>query len=439
MRICILSFMFPPIVGGSEMQALKQAQELQARGHEVFVVTLRHNKTWPAEEIVEGVKTIRVAGGLFRRDGSLRIGPQAIVPVNMTMLAKLWSLRNQFDVIHSMQISCISTMATLVCRLMHKPILISVQSAGPTDEQIEQMNAHNYLQLMTDTLPSDTEYLRGDKGENSLGDVEGLYAVIMGGKLLARYLRKSEAYYQVLSNRSRTYLLDRGFKAEKIIRIPNGIDPERFKPAPQRPDASKSGRDIVSVARMEYPKGIDVVLHAWARMMKEPADWRANLKPRLRLAGHGFFQPQMERLAQELGISDSVEFLGLHRDVPGLLQQAWGFVIPSRWEGMPNALVEAMASGLPCVATRVSGSEDLINDGVNGLLVPTEDPAAMAKALRRIIEESKLAQSMAEQARATIMREYQLSTVVETCLKTYKEIQEPPRQALPLALEKRGQ
>src|SRR5205823_4031015 len=117
---------------------------------------------------------------------------------------------------------------------------------------------------------------------------------------------------------------------------------------------------------------------AWGRMMQAPTEWRADLKPRLRLVGDGIFMPQMKRIVAELGIQDSVEFLGLRADVVDLLQQSWGFVLPSRWEGMPNALLEAMACGLPCVATRVSGSEDIISDGVNGLLVEPEQPAEMA-------------------------------------------------------------
>jgi glycosyltransferase involved in cell wall biosynthesis len=103
-----------------------------------------------------------------------------------------------------------------------------------------------------------------------------------------------------------------------------------------------------------------------------------------------------------------------------LLQQSWGFVLSSRWEGMPNALLEAMACGIPCVATRVSGSEDIISDGINGLLVEPEQPDAMAQALRRIIEDVLFAQRLGQEGRATVVRDYQLSAVVEQCLELYR-------------------
>jgi glycosyltransferase involved in cell wall biosynthesis len=143
------------------------------------------------------------------------------------------------------------------------------------------------------------------------------------------------------------------------------------------------------------------------------------------------FEKQIKRLACDLDLLESVKFLGPRHDVVELLQQAWGFVLPSRWEGMPNALVEAMACSLPCVATRVSGSEDLIADGVNGLLVPPEQPTDMARALQRIIEEPTFAQRLAEQARATVVRDYQISAIVERCLDLYEQMyarykQKPP-------------
>jgi glycosyltransferase involved in cell wall biosynthesis len=129
----------------------------------------------------------------------------------------------------------------------------------------------------------------------------------------------------------------------------------------------------------------------------------------------------LERIVAELNIQDSVEFLGFRPDVIDLLQQSWGFVLPSRYEGMPNALLEAMACGLPCIATRVSGSEDII-DGLNGILIESEQPAQMADALRCLIEDTELVQRLRREARATVVREYQLTHIVERCLDLYRRI-----------------
>jgi glycosyltransferase involved in cell wall biosynthesis len=89
---------------------------------------------------------------------------------------------------------------------------------------------------------------------------------------------------------------------------------------------------------------------------------------------------------------------------------------------MPNALLEGMACGLPCVATRVSGSEDIISEGVNGLLVEPEQPDEMALAIRRTIEDADLALRLGREARRTITREYQLDTTVDRWLRLYREL-----------------
>ena len=152
------------------------------------------------------------------------------------------------------------------------------------------------------------------------------------------------------------------------------------------------------------------------------AEWLADLKPRLHLVGDGIFRPQMERIAAELGIQDTVVFLGQRTDTIELLQQSWGFVLPSRWEGMPNALLEAMACGLPCIATRVSGSEDIISEECNGLLVEPEQPAEMALALRRIIEDSELAQRLGKEGRRCVVSDYQLTKLAEQSLELYRRL-----------------
>jgi glycosyltransferase involved in cell wall biosynthesis len=89
---------------------------------------------------------------------------------------------------------------------------------------------------------------------------------------------------------------------------------------------------------------------------------------------------------------------------------------------MPNAVLEAMASGRPCIATLVSGSEDIIADGFNGLLVDPERPADLAHALRRLIEDTDLAQRLGEEGRSTLERDYQLIHIIGRCLELYQHL-----------------
>ena len=438
LRVCVICFMFSPLIGGSEVQAEKHARQLQALGHDVTVVTLRINKQWPKTELLDGLPVVRVEGW-YRRDGTLHIGRFGHPFLDIAMFLTLWNMRDKYDVIHCMQLSSIGAAATLVCQLTRKPIILSIQSAGPNEQQQARIQ-QNGLSLMADTLTTlNADFLKVGKNDWAAGDIENLPHSTLGGHAILRFLKRSNAFYQVLSNRCRTYMTTHGFQPEHVERIPNGVDIDKFRPAAYRPNPSLPERDILCVSRLEYPKGVDVLLHAWGRMMHEPSAWRTSLKPRLRIVGQGIFLPQMQRIVEELGIQESVEFLGLRRDVVNLLQQSWGFVLPSRWEGMPNALLEAMACRLPCVATRVSGSEDIIRDGINGLLVEPENPVELAVALRRIVEDTSLAQALAQEAYITVVNEYQLKTIAEQSLQLYyRLLKQEGKNALPLVLEKGG-
>jgi len=429
LRICYISNNYSPIVGGAEVQAEKQAHQLLALGHDVTVVTLRINRRLKCAETLGGLPVVRV-GGIYKQGGHLRTGKLGHLPIQVGMFLALWHLRHSYDIIHAFQFSPIAAVAALIGKVTHKPVVINLQSAGPGEAQRRQLGQG--ATLMADTL-TDTDFLKIDASLSWVvggSDITRLPQATFGARAILNSLRRSDAFYRVLSMRGQSYLVSQGFRAGQIVYIPNGVDVEKFHPAAERrSDPAQPERSIVCVARLEYPKGVDVLLHAWGRMMHAPQAWRAHLNPRLRLVGDGFFKPQMESIVAELGIQDSVEFLGLRRDVVELLQSSWGFVLPSRWEGMPNALLEAMACGLPCVATRVSGSEDIIADGVNGLLVEPEQPAEMDQALRLIIEDHDLARRLGDEGRATVVRNYQLSAVVEQCLDLYQRLLESGENA----------
>jgi glycosyltransferase involved in cell wall biosynthesis len=428
LRIYIVAALFAPSVGGAQARAEKQARQLQALGHDVTIVTLHHERRWKREEILDGLPIVRV-GGIYNRQGTLRIGRLGHLPVDILIFLTLWRLRHRYDVIHVSQFGPLAAVSALLGKITHKPVIVSVPTTGPRVKSQEAL-------LLADTLSLDTNFLRVDFKEVVAGDISYVGLTAFGGDVMLNFLRRSDAFYQILSRASYSYLISHGFRAGRIVYIPNGVDTEKFRPVlERRSDPAQPERNIVCVARLQYAKGIDVLLHAWGRMMHAPSEWRTHLRPKLLLVGEGTLRPQLERITDELGIRDSVEFMGLRRDVISLLQQAWGFVLPSRWEGMPNALLEAMACGLPCVATRVSGSEDIIAQGVNGLLVEPEQPAELAQALRHIIEDSDFAQRLAQEARATVLSDYQLTRIVDRCVEVYRSIQVKDTKNLPLAVE----
>lgn len=422
MRICYVAYQFWPSVGGSQTQAEKQAGYLSQLGQEVLVVTLRHQKTWQASEMYGSFSVIRV-GGWYRRSGTLRAGRFGYLLINVLMFLTLWRLRQKYDLIHTLQFSPQAAVAALIGKLTHKPVILGVQSTGPYEPPDDPSSQGEPGGGMHAVIP-DRHERRTIRAEAEMGgDLAQLQRTAWGGRMMLDYLRKADVYYQILSSRSYQYLQQHRFRPERIIYIPNGVDTQRFYPVSWiKLDemAQRVERCFICVARLEYAKGIDVLLHAWAQMMALPPAWRQGLQPRLRLVGDGASRKQLESLAVALGIQESVEFCGTRLDVPGLLQDAWGFVLPSRWEGMPNALLEAMSCALPCIATRVSGSEDVLEQGLNGLLVEPEQPQQLAYALRLLIEDTDLAMQLGWLGYETVHRYYQLSTTVQGCLAFYR-------------------
>lgn len=132
---------------------------------------------------------------------------------------------------------------------------------------------------------------------------------------------------------------------------------------------------LLAVARLVRQKGLDILIQAMRPIKDSVPD------ARLLLAGDGPERPALERLARDLGLADSVRFLGHRDDVDHLMRRAWVLVHPSRWEGFGLVLLEAMKQGMPVVAARVSAVPEIVVPGATGLLVPPEDPRALAAAV----------------------------------------------------------
>jgi glycosyltransferase involved in cell wall biosynthesis len=164
-----------------------------------------------------------------------------------------------------------------------------------------------------------------------------------------------------------------GVPARKVATVWNGIDLARFTYA-----GPCSGGPAVLVARLSPEKDIPTLLRAAALVTRAEPGFR------LEVAGHGPCLPELQRLAGELGLGERVRFLGEVRDVPGLLKRAGLFVLSSVTEGISLTLLEAMARGLPVVATRVGGNPEVVADGDTGVLVPPGKPEVLAEAVLRV-------------------------------------------------------
>jgi glycosyltransferase involved in cell wall biosynthesis len=152
---------------------------------------------------------------------------------------------------------------------------------------------------------------------------------------------------------------------------------------------------IIGAGRLNSQKNFPLLISSFAQIAKDFPGYK------LRIYGKGALLESLQSLAKEKGVGDRVEFPGYVPNMPEVLEKASMFVLSSDFEGMPNALMEAMASGLPCISTDCGGggARFLIEDGENGLLVPQKDEVAMAEAMRKILSDDAFANKIAENAR----------------------------------------
>jgi len=181
----------------------------------------------------------------------------------------------------------------------------------------------------------------------------------------------------------------------RVCVIWNGIDTSRFVTSQSLPLGP-----IVTVCRLSREKDVATLLRAVALIAPQAPALR------LEVAGDGVCLDELRQLARELHLEERVHFLGQVREVPQLLARSGVFVLPSRTEGLSLTILEAMASGLPVLATRVGGNPEVVEDGVTGLLVPPGDPEALAAALLRLWNDPDLRQQMGQAGRQRVEQHF---------------------------------
>lgn len=181
---------------------------------------------------------------------------------------------------------------------------------------------------------------------------------------------------------------------ERLALLPNPL-PGASKAEAHGDQSEASG--FVSVARLVPQKGLDVLVAALPRLSGAAAAWPVNL------VGDGPEREALQQQAKDLGVSSRLRFLGFRSDPDQFLAEAAVFVLPSRFEGMPNALLEAMAAGLAVIVTDASpGPLEVVEPGLSGLVVPSDDPAALAEAMQALASDPDRCRRMGAAAKARI-------------------------------------
>ena len=210
--------------------------------------------------------------------------------------------------------------------------------------------------------------------------------------------------------------------ARRLQLIPYGIPLEELA-VPATPEEAKarlgvSGFVLGAVGRLEEQKGHEYLLAALPALRREIDDLT------VLLVGEGRRGDALKQQARELGVEEVVHFLGTRRDLPWIYRAMDLYVQPSLWEGLSLAMLQALGAGLPGVVTRVSGALGVVEDGVNGRLVPPGDSGALAAAILELYRQPEVRQRLGERARRTISEHYSLKAMLSQLEKLYLELWE---------------
>ncbi len=236
--------------------------------------------------------------------------------------------------------------------------------------------------------------------------------------------------------------LQAGIPAQKVWYIPNGIDLDTFQPIPiQNREQVKTSlhlppksRLIVFVGSAKYRKGIDVLVRAFIRLSEEISDINLVIVGPHDFSDHTRHPPERKALVSQLrdeiaqaGLAKRVHWIGEVEEVCTYLQAADVFCFPSRREGLPTAVIEAMACGLPIIASRLEGiTTDLIGHGEQGLLIEGYEAQDFTQALSYVLKNPSIAQEMGYRARARAERQFSLETVVAQYARLYQYLNQNP-------------
>ncbi len=242
---------------------------------------------------------------------------------------------------------------------------------------------------------------------------------IDGTKRKYQWLRRSLAplvhRFIALSEDLESYLVNTvGVPPSKVVRIINGVDVGKFRPV------ARPSKELVigSVTRMQEVKDPLTLARAFVKLV---SDGRAGTV-RLAMIGDGPLLPQVADLLRAAGLEERVWLPGRRDDVAELLQGFDVFSLSSRVEGISNTILEAMATGLPVVATRVGGNAELVEEGVTGALVPPGSPDALADALASYIDDPETRREQGRAARARVVHEFTMAGMVSRYMEVYDDL-----------------
>lgn len=379
-RVLMIIDRYHPIWGGAENQLAAVSHLLKDRDIEVSILTRRWTKDLSEQEQNQGINITRVGP------------PGNATPFRnlcyvLAILQYVRANRSTIDLIHTHGAALLGAVGNLAASWINVPNVVKIATAGK---------------------------------------IPPLHRTWSGSWGLKRLRTSSKVI--VLSREIEQEVLEAGLTSDKIARIPNGVDLQRFTPAdPQSRNSFRvdNGLDEDSLVllfsgRLVKRKGLDLVIDSW------PAISEAFPGSHCWILGSGAQQDDSVEEALKKRVMNEglkhIHWLG-ETDTPESYMQASDlFVFPSRREGFSNTLLEAMACGLPVVASEIGGNTDVLQDEVHGVLFPSDDAHALTEKILHLLESPEKRTSLADAARQQVEEHYSLPSTASQLAELYREL-----------------
>jgi len=382
-RVCLLAETFHPVVGGGERHALLLARHLNALGMSAFVLTRRSDPKLPRSESVNGVPTYRVPPARLGR-----LGKYAMIPF---VARELLRRRSQYDIILVCGFRVLGAPAVLAARWLGKACVLRAEAEG----EMSGRYASAFGRLPMPIVPAFRSWIC----------------------VRNRILRTADGFVSI-SGPVTSELSECGVCEDRVFALPNGVDSELFRPVDgvaRRLLRERLGLPIRAFiaaysGKLNRGKGLEHLLKAWVKI----AELRSDAHLILIGAGGGMSiscEDELRRFAREAGIEGRVTFTGYVENVHEYLQASNLFVFPTESEAFGLSLVEAMACGLPVIASRVGGIPEIVTHARDGMLVKPADPDALVREIIFLMEEPSAGRVLSANARRTVCERYSIEAV----------------------------
>ena len=381
MNIAIFASAFYPNFGGVEEACRNLALEYERRGHQVTIVTSRYPAALPAEETIQGVSVRRFPFELPRGSASGMAQFARQFPKDMAGVLRLLKER-KVNLIHVQCVGPNGFYALWAARLTKLPLVVTTQGERTMDA------GKLYQKSITANWTLKQLLMRANYvtacSEQTLDDARQFVGSPLAGKSRPVY---------------------------------NGIALDEF-------DAGQVAYShprpyLFGIGRVVPQKGFDVLIDAYARLSARVAN-----APDLLIAGEGPERENLQKRVGDLGLTDRVHLIGF-ADRPTAVSLFRGcemFILPSRHEPQGIVNLEAMACAKPVIASRVGGVPEIVLDGVTGLLVPGEDPAALAQALEGLLADPQKAKALGDAGRARVVAEFTWPRIADQYFEIYDAV-----------------